>query len=267
MIPAVILIGDWGWLPATICIVIAAGLLLFLSYRMLTAPPFKIRFCAAVLKAAGVTILAVCLVEPLWSSVRARTGANIFLLLADNSQSMQIRDAGKSRSRGDELKGLFRESTQADRPKWHTRLGQEFDIRHYSFGTHLKQKHDFSTLDFHSTGSSIHGMLEAIREQFKGSPMGGAFLFTDGNATDLADIRFELAGLPPIFPILIGSERSLKDISIQNVSVTETAFEDAPVSIRIDVATRGYAETVCRTARAHIWSRRAGSNRGRAKRF
>ncbi|MBA7688684.1 hypothetical protein ES703_97173 [subsurface metagenome] len=52
---------------------------------------------------------------------------------------------------------------------------------------------------------------------------------------------YDLSGVPPVYPIVIGGRRPLKDISLTNVSVSQTSFEDAPVMIQADVEASGYA--------------------------
>jgi hypothetical protein len=43
------------------------------------------------------------------------------------------------------------------------------------------------------------------------------------------DGQLPTAGLPPVYPVLIGSEESMRDVGILSVGVNQTAFEDAPV--------------------------------------
>jgi len=64
---------------------------------------------------------------------------------------------------------------------------------------------------------------------------------TDGNATDMGEQFYDLAGVPPVYPVVVGADRPQKDISLTNVSVSQTSFEDAPVTIQADVEASGYA--------------------------
>jgi len=48
-----------------------------------------------------------CLLEPLLSKQRAKPGANYFVVLADNSQGMQIHDRGQPQSRGEQIKKVL----------------------------------------------------------------------------------------------------------------------------------------------------------------
>src|SRR5207302_9534611 len=51
----------------------------------------------------------------------------------------------------------------------------------------------------------------------------------------------ELSGMTPVYPVVLGRPDTIKDIAVQQVSATQTAFEDAPVSIQADVSTAGYS--------------------------
>ena len=83
--------ADWLAVAAGL----AAGLLLLLAWGYRRAPASRgVRALAAGLKALAVLVLAACLLEPLFSGTRARPGANQFVVLADDSQSMSLRDDG-----------------------------------------------------------------------------------------------------------------------------------------------------------------------------
>jgi hypothetical protein len=81
--------------------------------------------------------------------------------------------------------------------------------------------------------------LRTVADRFKGQPVAGVLLFTDGNATDVAG-TVDATGLPPVFPVLIGGEGPAHDIAIGEVAVTQTAFEDAPVTVQAEVASTGF---------------------------
>src|SRR5689334_2388976 len=72
-----------------------------LLWSYLAAPRGGIRWVCVGLKMLGFAALGLCLLEPLWSGQRARPGANLFAVVADNSQGLQIKDRGENRTRGD----------------------------------------------------------------------------------------------------------------------------------------------------------------------
>src|SRR5690348_9417688 len=93
----------WLWFAG---VILGLGLLLlFWSYR--GAPIGLLRWLCFLLKVLGFAALAVCLLEPLWSGQRARPGANLFSIVADNSQSLQVKDRDANRSRGEALRDLL----------------------------------------------------------------------------------------------------------------------------------------------------------------
>ena len=201
-----------------------------------------LRLASAGLKAVGVVVLALCLLEPLFSGMRARPGANLFVLLADNSQSMSLKDRGADETRGQQVKSLA-----AKPARWPGRLGQDFDLRQHAFDTQLRALSDVAQLSFDGGASNLGTSLERLARRYQGRPLAGVLLFTDGSATD-AELVEQLAAkaggasrLPPIYPVLLGTEVPASDISVERVSVTQTNFEDAPVTLSAQVTASGYA--------------------------
>ncbi len=234
MLHASLVFAERQWfLPAAAAAVLAL-LLLAWSYR--TTPPGWVRRTCLLLKAAGIAALAFCLLEPLWSGQRARPGANLFAVVADNSQGLQIRDAGAARSRGEGLRELL----DPGRSAWPDALAANFGVRRYRFDSRLQAVPDFSELVFDGRSSAIGAALRAIGERNRGRPLAGVLLLTDGNATDLRAALPDLTGLPPVYPVVLGSRDSLQDLSVQEVRTSQTAFEDAPVTVEADVAVTGF---------------------------
>src|SRR3954465_6017321 len=89
----------WKWLWCASGLTGVALLTLFWSYR--ASPAGAMRWACLSLKILGFAALAACLLEPMWSGQRAKPGSNLFALLADNSQGLQVRDHGEKRTRGD----------------------------------------------------------------------------------------------------------------------------------------------------------------------
>ena len=229
--------GKEWLLPAALLVGVAAAIL-FWGYRLAPADR-NIRLACFSLKLLGLIALGLVLLEPLWTGQRAKQGANLFVVLADNSRGMAIKDAGESRTRGETM----REILTSDMVTWQTKLNEEFQVRRYLFDSRLQSSRDLSELVFDGRASSLGSALNTIRERYRGQPLAGALLFTDGNATDLGEGSMDCEGLPPIYPVVIGEDKAIRDVSIHNVSVTQTSFEDAPVTIQFDVQASGYEGT------------------------
>ena len=220
--------------PALALLAVVASVLAW-SYR--AGPWTPLRGVCLALKLLGVAALALCLLEPRWLSQRARPGANLFAVVADNSAGLQIRDRGETRTRGEQL----RELVDPRGTGWQTTLADNFELRRYLFDTRLQPTTDFHDLVFDGRATALGASLRTLGERFQGRPLAGVLLLTDGNATDLPNGSLpDLKGLPPIYPVVIGRREPVRDIAIQQVHATQSSFEDAPVSVQADVTSAGF---------------------------
>lgn len=233
----------WGapqWAP--IAAVLAAVLLAVLAWGYWRAGSSRsVRVVAAGLKALGILILLACLLEPLISGQRAKPGANQFVVLIDNSQSMTVGSDRGNLSRAEQVKALMTK----DSP-WLLRLAQDFDLRSYIFDQQLRPMPDSAALPFDGRASALSATLDRLARRFNGRPIAGVLLFTDGNATDRETVERLLArsdagnALPPIYPVLPADEAPVRDLNLQRLHVSQTNFEDAPVTVTAHVASSGY---------------------------
>jgi uncharacterized membrane protein len=236
MILAEVTLGARHWLGGAVLLVVAALVLVAWSYRRGGSRTW-VRGVAVVLKGIGVVALAVCLVEPLFTGTRPRPGSNLFLVVADNSRSLQLSDSGERRSRGDEMRDALK-----DEESWLTRLAQDFDVRRYVFDTNVRPVKTFAELTLDGEASAVHGTLNSLAERFRGQPLAGILLLTDGNGTDLADVTLDgKQKLPPVYPVAIGADSGLVDLSVSQVAVSQTNFEAAPVTITATLEGRSVA--------------------------
>ncbi|MBW3598488.1 MAG: glutamine amidotransferase [Planctomycetes bacterium] len=230
----------WGapeWALPAIAIASLALLVLVWSY-LRAGGSAGVRLTAATLKTLGIAALAICLAEPLVSGSRPRPGANLFVLLADNSQSLAIHDSRRRESRGEALKNrLTRQSA------WRERIEQDFDVRRYAFDSRLRAMPDFDALDFTGDASTLAASLDNVARRFQGRPLAGVLLFTDGNATDIASLAeadLDWSSLPPIYPVAIGDEAPARDLAVGDIRVSQTNFEAAPVTVQAEIESAGY---------------------------
>src|SRR5205823_325861 len=98
----------------------------------------------------------------------------------------------------------------------------------------------FDTLAFEGTGSALSTSLAALSRRFRGLPLAGVLLFSDGNRTDVGDLDTSPLPLPPIYPVVPPSTGVARDIGITQVSTSQTNFQSAPVVLRADVAAVGF---------------------------
>ena len=243
----------WGtpaWLPiAAGAAVVLLALLVWGYWRAGTSN--WVRLVAGSLKALGIAVLVICLLEPMFSGTRARPGANLFIVLTDNSQSMTLRDKDATLSRADEVKSLLSATT---RP-WLARLREDFDVRDYAVDSQIRAVAKSDELTFDGRSSHVGAALARLMQRYQGRPLAGVILFSDGAATDAAEVERFIASaragaggsaasaprLPPIYPVLVGRENSASDIGLERVAISQTNFEDAPVTLTAHALSTGYS--------------------------
>ncbi len=258
---ATIIFSGGAWLlPAIGAVILLAAALIWAGHRSSTAR--GVRVGCGLLKLIGIVMLVLILLEPLWVSQRARPGANFFALLADNSQSLQMKDAGESQSRGEVLRRTLTGETKG----WQSALEENFQVRRYMFDSRLQNTRDFGELNLEGRASALGNTLKNAIERWHGQPVAGVLLFTDGNATDLGADLPPLEGCPPIYPVVLGQERNLTDIALRKVGVSQTAFEDAPVTIQVGIGVVGFAgqEIVARLTEVATGRTTMGTNQSDA---
>lgn len=252
---ATIVFNSRSWLPPVLALIVGiAAALIWAGHRSdVTA---RIRFGCGLLKFAAVLTLAFCLLEPLLVGQRATPGANVFAIIADNSQSLQIKDAGQTQSRGE----MLRQELTADHSGWQAALADNFQVRRYSFDSRLQDIRDFGELNFDGHTSALVNSLRTATERWRGQPVAGVLLFTDGNATDISPDLPGLEGCPPIYPVVIGQDAELRDISLDKMMVSQTAFEDAPVTVQAEVAAYGFGGSKVAARLIEVATSEAGSS-------
>lgn len=237
---------DWLWLAA---IFGALGFfLLAMGYRR---SPLRggVRTMAFLLKLTGIALLALCLLEPMWTGESPKKGANDLVVLADNSRGLSVSGPDGGKTAGDALAEQVG-GGGGSLPGWLESLGETFRLQTYTFDSRLRRSGDFSELDFAGDASALLTGLRSLRARFDQRPLAGMLVFTDGNATDadlLAEVLEELkapgAGSEkpaPIFPVITGSDLGRgKDVALGAVTAAQSPFEDAPVTITAEVGGRG----------------------------
>ncbi len=238
--------ADWFW-PA-----VAFGVLglvfLVAGYRR---SPLRggARVLAFFLKLTGIVLLALCLLEPMWTGESPKKGANDLVVLADNSRGLSVKGPAAAKTAGETLAAKVK-GADGLLPDWLETLGDTFRLQTYTFDSRLRRSADFSELDFSGDASALLTAVRSLRARFDQRPLAGMLVFTDGNATDadlldevLAELKANAAGSDrpaPVFPVVTGADLSGgKDVALGAVTAAQSPFEDAPVTITAEVGGRG----------------------------
>lgn len=231
--------GSPGWLiPAAV--VAGSGALVAWNASGKGPAPERVRRLAGALKVFALCLLAVCLIEPVWSGVHPRPHSNLFLILTDTSQSLTQESGDGTDAEASKLAAKFKTALMPTPESWLDRLGQDFEVHQFAFDRRLRSVLAFDELKWTGEATALKSALQTLNDRFSERKVGGIILLSDGNATDLSldDLKGgfgEELRLPPVYPVLFDREASLPDVAIDAVSISETPFEDAPVSLQCDV--------------------------------
>lgn len=219
-------------IPVIVCGILFS-ILLVRSYLKQNQAGGWVRGLCIGLKLVGFSILAYCLLEPLIRGTRPTPGENVFVLLADRSESLNIKNKDDQLTRGEKLLELLKEEST-----WQTRLAQEFDVRKYWIGTKLESVDLFDQTQFSDMESRLKSALTTIGSRLRSKPVAGVLFLTDGNATDNELLDYDETELPPIYPVVLGDEQQLSDLEVAKVTVTQSNFEAAPVRVSARIVSR-----------------------------
>lgn len=231
-----ILPNRWGaleWLPPVLILLIICLLLVIWGYAR-SDLPVRWKLLLASLKMFAAVLLAICLLEPLSEFDQVEPGSNLVVMLADSSQSLQVKDRGSQQTRVDALKSAL------NRGSWLAELDDTFDLRKYEFDTQLKTLGEFDQLTATGQGSSLLACLKLAADRYRDRPVAGIVLMSDGNATDW-DPNFDFQGLPPVYTVTTGNSAPARDIGLTELSTSQTNFESAPVTITAQAMTHGFS--------------------------
>ncbi len=238
------------WIPAIVVLAIAALLVGWAAKRgRLTG---RTRLLTMGCKLFALSLLALCLIEPVWSGTHPKPHSNLFVLLADNSRSLtaELGDAGDESASGH--KSLSEKIAAELAPRngedhWLDRLGQDFELHAFAYDRRLQHLDMPTDLKWDGPSSALKSALQDVSRRFAGRPNGGIMLLSDGNATDvsaaeLASALSEIDDLPPVYPVVFPEGGGKPDVLITTLSVSETPFEDAPVTVQCDAEFRGLTD-------------------------
>ena len=195
------------------------------------------RWAAILCKALALLLLGACLLDPVAVTETPRKGANEIIVLADNSASLTVAEQAKSKPRSESLREALT-GTEHGWPKWLDGLRSTFRVRLRAVDERTRSIDNAAALDFKGAQSQLSNATMAVRDR-RSASVAAVVLLSDGNATDAEAWKNE-AGGAPVFPILVGNQAPEHDLSLTQLSASQSAFEDAPVLVTARVAQTGF---------------------------
>ena len=165
----------------------------------------------------------------------ARTRDTIVPILIDQSRSMRLADQGETR-RIDRAAELVRDEIMPA-------LADDFQVDVLAFGDTLSPA-DPDELQPVANGSDLVGALEALRERYRGRPVAGVVVVSDGGDTSGRDGTSVVGDRTmPVFAIGVGALRPSSDREVVNVTAGEASVADSIVDVSASVVSYGFDQT------------------------
>lgn len=153
-------------------------------------------------------------------------------VVTDVSRSHLVTTSG-DKTRADVLRQALNSGERSEPNGWINRIDQDFELQRYAVSDRLERVESFEDTDFDRPASNLCSALEQLQQRFAGQPLAGIVLLSDGNATDEFTSLDELKTLAPVYPVIVNDDSKAADVAIGAVTVNQTAFDDAPVTIQV----------------------------------
>jgi uncharacterized membrane protein len=222
---------DITWLAALVVLFVLG--LLWLGYRRSSLRGWR-KLAAMACKLAALALLALCLLDPLWTKQQPKKGENEIVVLVDTSASLDTAEKPGEPTRATQVSAALN-SGDAD-AAWLKALGEDFRLRLMTAGAQTQSVPHFRALKFDGARSDLCRTLMSLRNG--GSNLAAVLLVSDGNATDASAWKAEAKGAP-IFTVLAGKHTPTPDLTILDATVATSPFEDAPITITSRVSAHG----------------------------
>jgi uncharacterized membrane protein len=183
------------------------------------------------LRALTLLLLVVFLLRPVTMVPVEGARDSIVPILVDVSRSMRIADGGESRI--DRARALAAD-LQA-------RVGQQFRTEVMTFGESLARG-DLGRVAADSRRSDLSAALASLVERYKGQPLAGAIVLSDGGDTSAREAGTSQPIAVPVFTVGIGSATGIRDREILNLTAGEPLASASSIDLAVTAASTGYGE-------------------------
>jgi uncharacterized membrane protein len=212
-------------------VVTAAAVVAWQAYRHFGPDPRR-RAALTTLRFFTLLLLVVFLMRPVASRSEPGGRDAVVPILVDASRSMSIEDAG-GQPRIEHARALLSGELLPV-------LEQDFTVYVLAFGDGVAET---AVDDIAATArrSDLAGALADVRERYRGRPVAGILLLSDGGDTSgaaEAALAAESAAAP-IFAMGIGSPTAGQDREVTGLTAAETVLDDSRVELAVSAVSHG----------------------------
>ncbi len=212
-----------------LCVVLGIAYALFLYFRDKTFKDNKwLNSILGVLRALLVAFLSMLLLSPLLKSLLTETKKPIVVIAQDHSESI--------------LSDMNEEQVAAYKEKFDAlsqTLGENYDLKEYSFGSSVREGVDF---EFTDKVSNISEFLKNLYDLYSNQNLGAVILATDGIYNEGSNPIYAGTRLAaPIYTVALGDTTPRRDLLIKRVFHNKIAYLGDKFSIQVDIAAQNCA--------------------------
>ncbi len=123
---------------------------------------------------------------------------------------------------------------------WRVRLAQDFDVRTYAFDSRLESVEALELVEPSGETSALSTSLLSLADRFRSRAVAGVLLMSDGNLTDDAAGEVDWSSLGfSVYPVVTGTDQSIVDLRVDDIRVSQSDFETAPVTASFSIVSEG----------------------------
>ena len=137
-------------------------------------------------------------------------------------------------------------------------LAGRFHPEVFRFGERLASS-ETTALTATDRRTNLGAALQAVRDRYRGRPVAGIVLLSDGGDNGEVDAAVEAGAGPPVYAIGVGPRSVLRDREVVSTTATESVLTDSLVDVGVSAVSHGYGKASIRSASAR--ERRAWSTR------
>ena len=216
----------WLFVP----VVVAAGGLAWIAYARTPLAAVR-RAVLSGLRFVSLLALVVLIMRPVASTRPDDPIDAVVPILVDTSRSMSIEDAGGERRIDRAREILTAELLPALQNRFHAEV--------LAFGEAIAPVSP-PALGATARRSDLTGALKAVSERYRGRPVAGIVLLSDGGDTSAA-VAGDAELATPVFPVGVGSTATERDREVLSVTVAEAVLDDSRVDLAVSAVSHGYA--------------------------
>ena len=215
----------WALLTA----VAGAALIAWHAYRRFAASPAR-RYSLSAIRFVTLLLLIVVLMRPVARSSDADARDAVVPILVDTSRSMGIEDVAGQR-RIDRARALL---TSELLPA----LDGRFKTEILSFGEALAPS-TASDLGASARRSDLAGAIAAVRERYRGRPVAGIIVLSDGGDTGHTIEAGSAGSFAPVYAFGVGASSIGGDREVLSVTAAEAVLDESRVDLAVMAASHG----------------------------